>query len=150
MVRILFSLLRFPYLFPLHPVLYGLVLKDLFIVHSNAVSTVYKIDYLWNCTLQIIMLEAVAEKFRKLRCPFLEKIDVSSNKEWINGIFICYLYFIIYNFISRPLSSTHPRKEKNVDLVSEDGWFFFWVSLISLFDFDLNALYLDLWKWTIF
>jgi len=34
------------------------------------------------------MLEAVAEKFRRLGCSFLEKVEVSSNKEWINDLFL--------------------------------------------------------------
>ena len=67
------------------------------------------------------MLEVVAEKFRRLRCSFLEKVEVSSNKEWIDGIFICYPYFIIYNFVLRPLPSTHPRKKKIVAVVPEDS-----------------------------
>jgi len=34
------------------------------------------------------MLESVAEKFKRLSCSFLEKIDVSSNNAWINDLFL--------------------------------------------------------------
>jgi len=34
------------------------------------------------------MLEVVAEKFRRLGCSFLEKVEVSSNKEWIDDLFL--------------------------------------------------------------
>jgi len=33
------------------------------------------------------MIEAVAEKFKRLGCSFLEKVDVSSNRAWINDLF---------------------------------------------------------------
>jgi len=34
------------------------------------------------------MLESVAEKFKRLGCSFLEKVDVSSNNAWINDLFL--------------------------------------------------------------
>jgi len=34
------------------------------------------------------MIEVVAEKFKRLGCSFLEKIEVPSNKAWINDLFL--------------------------------------------------------------
>ena len=71
------------------------------------------------------MLEIVAEKFKRLGCTFLEKVEVSSNKAWIDGIFFLNRFLFYTFFISRSLAPTQSRKEKVDDLVPENSRRFF-------------------------
>ena len=42
------------------------------------------------------MIEIVAEKFKRLGCSFLEKMEVPSNKAWINGTYF-YPFLFVFN-----------------------------------------------------
>ena len=48
------------------------------------------------------MIESIAEKFKRLGCSFLEKVEVSTDNAWINGtilfIFNFLTYFLLFSF----------------------------------------------------